>query len=321
MIEFENPYVLLLIIPAWALLLWGHKSFLYSKIYSLRNPMARVVRPRKLKRRRLGTLALKLAVSALLVISLSGPYLIRTKVVEKELTSELEQVLKAGRPAVVICLDVSGSMADPFPGGVKIQVAKEVINRFLDLIPEGVDVGLIAFSHSVVEEVAPTEDRSLVREALAKLKAEGGTMYTYPLTSALNYLMAYRVLNLSTMVIFVTDGMPGDQYRPLLQKFVKWGVPIYTVYIGSGQGASETEFMASKTGGRMFTAESADELRAIFQDLVKEAKKLKVKSQVRLKFRKEVKVREPLSWMFSSLAALLFLALSFKRYQISKLTP
>ena len=282
----------------------------------------RAINVREKATRRTATLAIKLLIVVLLTISLSGPYLVKSKVLEEEVTGEVRQLLKVGRPVVMICIDVSGSMADTMPGGVKIDVAKQVIAKFLSELPGNVSVGLIAFSHSIVAEVPPTQDRERVKAALNGLRAEGGTMYTYPLSTALNYLKAYRILNVSTMLIFVTDGVPADpEYRSLLDDFVEWRIPIYTVYIGAGQGVEETELMASRTGGKTFTAGSADKLRDVFRSLTKEAGKLKVKVQARLKLRKEIRVKEPISWVLLGISAALFTILSLIRYKLSKLTP
>ncbi len=204
-------------------------------------------------------LLLKVVVLAVLVAMVLSPTINVKRKVALNSTKELRFHIRLGRPSVVLAVDVSGSMRERIPGGVKIEAAKKALRNFLRELNESVDVGLIAFSGSVVNQVPITSNRKAVLRVIDEMRPLGGTMYTNPLMTALSWLRPYRYLNLSCALIFVTDGYPADpRYRVLLKDFSKDKIPIYVLYIGPGgdRGEEEAKYMASRTGGREYTVNS-----------------------------------------------------------------
>jgi Ca-activated chloride channel homolog len=76
---------------------------------------------------------------------------------------------------VILGIDVSGSMTAVDVSPTRLAAAKSAATTFLDQLPAGVRVGLIAFSSTPRTLVEPTADRQAVRTAIDALAAKGGT--------------------------------------------------------------------------------------------------------------------------------------------------
>jgi len=316
-VAFDKPALLLLAPLLAAALLacrWRCRG-MYGELYGFTNPMAWLA-PRRRRRGALG-LAAEMLVVVLVVAAAAQPYVERRVTVTRDVTASLEESVRVARPLLVVLLDVSGSMGDAVAGGVKIELAKEAVSNLLEGLPEGVDVALVAFNHHVDAAVPPTANRSLVYHVLERLRPGGGTMYTYPLESALSYVRPYRAFNASCMVVLVTDGLPADRgrYDDVLERLRSLGVPVYTVYIGPGgdAGEEETRRIASLTGGREYTAPDAATIAEAFREISRSAGARLVKSRVRIEISEEKKVRESLSAPLLAAALALYLALAYLR--------
>ena len=265
-------------------------------------PLSSVLRVRRAKRSLLGRALLAASVS-LLTASLLLPSAVVEVEEERPVSGEMELAYRVARPAVVLVVDVSGSMADEIPGGVKIEAAREAALRFVEGIPPGVDLGLVAFSDSVVASVPPTSDRGRVREVVEEMEPQGGTMYSFPLMSALSWVRGYRAFNASCAVVMITDGLPADvdEYRPLLDEFRRLGVPVHAVFVGppGGEGEGEIELIASRTGGRQETASTAGRLVEVLSSLSSKISetvaRVEVGGVVRVRVQREVRIWEPLA--------------------------
>ncbi len=247
-----------------------------SKKYYERNkfvhPLTRFIEDKPYMRRR-GILALELLMVLLFSLAVASPTISYTvtKTVEKQAATQLRV---PPRPALVIIIDTSGSMS-----GWKIEAAKQAIERLVEKMAslnKTVDIGLISFSHIVKLAIPPTDNVSEILRAIKELRAGGGTMYTYPLMTAYNWLSLYRHFNQTAIIVFATDGLPADreQYREVLKRLAAMGVKIYTVFIGrSPEGRRETEYMARLGHGKSYTAARATELVKVFEEIANQASK------------------------------------------------
>lgn len=323
MLRFENAHFLLATAPlALALVLYSHFHFhtrIAARLFRLENPMLKVVkRPRK-EGWRASTLILKLLLSAVLCTGLASPYLEVEKLRTLEAEAEVREVLKLAGPAVVIVVDVSGSMGEAIEGGEKISVAKSVISRFLDSLPANLSAGLIAFDHGIRLTVPVVRDLERVKSAVVKLEPGGGTMYTYPLSVALSMLKPYRAFNASCTVILVSDGLPADRglYDDLLREMSELNITVNTVYIGPGgdEGAAEMQRIARATGGQWFNAENAHQLSEVFERLSREIARAAASYTARVSVTERVAEKLDLSWCFLSASAVLFFLLLCARHR------
>jgi Ca-activated chloride channel family protein len=76
---------------------------------------------------------------------------------------------------IILTMDVSGSMMATDVAPSRLAAAKQAANNFVDQLPAGVKVGLVAFSTAPRTVVAPTTDRAAVHQGIANLQARGGT--------------------------------------------------------------------------------------------------------------------------------------------------
>ena len=319
LIYFENPLALFacpfIILIVLLLHYKGYK--LYRKYSSFEHPLTRFIKFKKRKKRRVLTLVLKLSLVIILSVALAGPYtIVKEKVKRSEVMYRLEI---ESHPAIIVVLDASGSMGDSIGEVEKIKAAKMAIERMLDLLPENIDVGLIVFSDDVRYSIPITEHREDILLELEKVISTGGTGYGPALSSAFSWLKPYKIFNVSCAVVFVTDGMPGDkpEYEYILQSFVDYNIPIYTIYIGpSGEpGEKETAWISELTGGKHYTAEKVRELVKAFESLGEEFQELMVKGEVSL----EVEVKKPLTWFFSFSVIILLALVWISRFLASRI--
>jgi len=322
MILLERPQLLALAVPLALLTVYAHFRLhgrLLPSLIRLENPMLKVAGGRGSGGRRLATLLLKLLLVALLSAALASPYVRVERVVERSVEAEVTDVLQVARPAAVVVIDVSGSMADRIPGGVKIEAAKSAVRRFLRGVPANVSLGLIAFDHEVVLAVPVTRNVEILERELERLQPRGGTMYTYPLQTALSMLRPYRALNASCAVIFVSDGLPADRglYDGVLREMRALNVSVHTVYVGPGNdpGAAEMRRIAELTGGRSYSVETAQELAEVLGELARTVSSMAAGYRARVTYRERVEERVDLSWALLSASTAALAALLYARYR------
>jgi Ca-activated chloride channel homolog len=76
---------------------------------------------------------------------------------------------------VVLAMDVSGSMQATDVNPSRLDAAKAAATTFVDQLPAGFRVGVVAFATDARIVLAPTSDRAQVHGAIANLTAGGGT--------------------------------------------------------------------------------------------------------------------------------------------------
>jgi len=315
--SFTQPAVLALLPVAVAVLLLARRRALntYASRHAYWNPLARHVEtptPRGSK----ATLPLALTIVTLALVAAANPVVTGYREVSLK-TGYTGSIHVPAAPGVVLVVDVSGSMS-----GVKLETAKKAMLRFIDLLNNTVDLGLIAFNTAVVTAVPPTRNRSAVRTAVEKLSAGGGTMFTYPLTTAYNWLEVYREYKLPAIVVMATDGLPADiaEYKLVVREMAKAGIKAYTIFIGTSPvGIRETRFIAGETGGKQYTASQVGSLVHVLEKIAGETNRIvaNVTVKTRVTVRKEYRVSlAPYLYLASTL---LIAALSYLRYRASRL--
>jgi Ca-activated chloride channel family protein len=291
---------------------------MYPRLYAFRyrHTLVSVIMRRFPVRRRRSSMAMKIAIAVLLSIAVAQPYIVTKEKIYIE-SKEISELRFNARPALVVILDTSGSMR-----GIKLETAKTVITEFFERLSPSIDVGFMDFADSIKQAIAP-DNRSDVVKAVKEARAGGGTMYSYPLKAALSWLKPYRELNVSTSVVFISDGMPGDlmEYRSLLKDFKSLEIPIYTVFIGEESGGiNEMKLMANTTGGEAYIAKTVDRLAELLNNALEKAAQSIQKVEVKTRITKTVDVYTPLSSIFLACAAMLYLVYRFTVYRFSGVT-
>jgi Ca-activated chloride channel family protein len=77
--------------------------------------------------------------------------------------------------SVLLAMDVSGSMKATDVTPTRLDAAREAARAFIDQLPAGIRVGIVAFASRPVTLVAPTDDRAQLDDALDGLRALDGT--------------------------------------------------------------------------------------------------------------------------------------------------
>ncbi len=173
---------------------------------------------------------------------------------------------------LLIILDTSSSMAEPFEDSTKIQVAKRVLDELVGTIPDGTNVGLRIFGGCQVSKLlVPLKpiDRAALRAKIQAIETGGPTPIAYALEQAKeDFDGAYG----PDLIILVTDGMetchgdPVKAARDLLASGYDLKIHVVGFDIGSLPKAREQlKEIAAATGGLYFDAQSSADLRQALQ--------------------------------------------------------
>jgi Ca-activated chloride channel homolog len=248
-VSFSHPLLLgvLLLVPAAAVAWWlvQRRRMRYAVRFTNVEVLAGLLPPRSW-RRHVAPLLFLLAIAALCV-AVARPH------VKRNVASD--------RAAVILVLDVSGSMQAQDVKPTRLVAAQKALHTFLAKVPTRVRVGLVLFAAEAQVATPPTSDHALVGRAVdaaGYLEGFGGTAIGDALATAVRLgqeitggsttaapadrsLAALRVAaarKSSTLVsiLFLSD---GHQTRGLLQPLEgaalakQAGFPVYTVSLGT----------------------------------------------------------------------------------------
>jgi Ca-activated chloride channel family protein len=184
----------------------------------------------------------------------------------------------------VIAIDISSSMGttDVLPN--RLIVAREEAKNFVDILPVGVEVGVIGFSGDAV--VLQTPDSSKIKAKMALDEIEFGEVQGTNIYNAL--LSANKIFGVTQMksIILISDGQLNVGDTPQILSYIsRNNLIVNTVAIGTGEGGL-TEFnmvskvdedflksLAFNSGGEFFRVEDEGDLESSFEKLVVETNK------------------------------------------------
>jgi Ca-activated chloride channel family protein len=191
------------------------------------------------------------------------------------------------RATVVLAIDVSLSMEAVDVEPDRITAARRSAVQFIDRLPEGFAVGLVSFSGSAAVVVPPTQDHEAVAEAARGLQLGPSTAIGEAVFASLEAVRSVPVQAgdepSPARVVLLTDGTNtvGRGVGEAAQAAREQGVPVSTISFGTADGVVEVEgqlvpvpvdvqamqTLALDTGGAAFTAESGEELDAVYEDI------------------------------------------------------
>jgi VWFA-related protein len=167
---------------------------------------------------------------------------------------------------VVLVVDRSGSMEEED----RIGGLKRAVRSFLEKLPEGSKVSVIAFGSDVDRLTDFTTDRAQVQQAVDALKPEGATRFYDAVAEALQMLdreSGRRV------VLALTDGEDTFSQTATLESVIasgqRLGLPVYTLGLGTEEEIESGDLrrLATATRGQYYPARNSDELRAIYEQI------------------------------------------------------
>jgi len=185
----------------------------------------------------------------------------------------------ARHATVVLLVDVSGSMSARDVEPTRLDAATAAMRTFLDRLPPSVDVGLVDFSTEPEILQRPTADRDLVRERLGYLVPEAGTAIGDALATAAT--LFHRP---GGAIVLLSDGSQTRGRLGALQGAARArakGIRVDTIALGTPRGRVGygglyqpvppdpplMHAIAKATGGRSFTAPTAERLTQIYAHL------------------------------------------------------
>jgi Ca-activated chloride channel family protein len=134
--------------------------------------------------------------------------------------------------AIVLCIDTSGSMSATDVSPTRSDASHDAALAFINGVPDGTRIGLVAFSAAAFPLGPLTDDRDLARDALGRLPApNGGTA----IGDALNVAAQLLPRGGRRAIVLVTDGVNNAGSDPLevASLLGGQGISIFTVGIGT----------------------------------------------------------------------------------------
>ena len=206
-----------------------------------------------------------------------------------------------GRATVMLVLDVSGSMRQNDIQPSRLLAAEEAALRFIDRQKSSNQIGVVAFSGFAQLIQAPTTNTDLLTKAIRSLNTGRRTAIGEGIVTALETITdfdqsggvqpapigqgEYR----PDIIVLLTDGVSNAGIDPLeaAGQARDNQVRIYTIGYGTKNGSSgqfrrgrngpfgmnfgidekSLQDIATMTGGKYYTASSADELQQVFDSL------------------------------------------------------
>lgn len=153
----------------------------------------------------------------------------------------------------VLVLDASLSMR----GGGKFESAVTAAKAYLDAAPSDVEIGLVTFSGSIHDEIAPSGDRDRVRTALDAIELGRGTNVFDAMQQGLSLLGEDGAGSL----LLLSDGADTDSTHTANQVMAtaeQAGVVIDVVSLTSNQHTAGLAAIAESTAGKVVPADSTD---------------------------------------------------------------
>jgi hypothetical protein len=196
---------------------------------------------------------------------------------------------------ILAVVDVSGSMAAPFPGpdgSSKLDLALQAAAAGLQFYPDTTVVGLWSFSEDMSattdhQELVPLTPlsapggggREALEQAMTALRAvpDGGTgLYDTTLAAVRAVRAGWDPARVNAVVLLTdgddtdADGIGLDQLLSTLRSEGASGqpVPVITIAYGDSAGAESLAAISAATGGATYQASDPTRIRDVFLDAV-----------------------------------------------------
>ena len=193
---------------------------------------------------------------------------------------------------VVLAIDTSLSMEATDVAPSRISAAKDAASRFLDTVPDGVAVGVVGFDGQARQLIAPTDRLDAVRRVIEGADLGEGTAIGEAVFVSLEAIAATAddaeragVELQPGAIVLLSDGetTQGRSNEDAAAEAEAQGVEVNTIAFGTDAGFIEDPAtgsqvsvpvnrealaqLAESTGGDVLRAETADELRTVYEEL------------------------------------------------------
>ncbi len=184
-------------------------------------------------------------------------------------------LLKISRPHnVLLILDISGSMKSPLGGKPRIDIAKRVLNKYIDSLPRDMKIGFVIYGKSScgddsVELVAPIGrvSRSALKSRINSLTPKGLTPIAMTLNKSIEYFKGFEKDN--NNLILISDGAESCGGNPFqaIRAIKESAINPEVVVIGLGVNRSTRQQLskiAGLSGGVYADVKSEDDFVKAF---------------------------------------------------------
>src|SRR4051812_5046088 len=200
------------------------------------------------------------------------------------------------KASIMLATDVSGSMTATDVSPNRLVAAKQAARAFLDKVPEKVNVGVMAFNKTPTVLATPTTDREVARDAIAKMKASGGTASGEAIATSVTALRTNPTATSGdkngqpppAAIVLLSDGKStsGRDAIAAAKAAGNAGIRVYTVALGTPNGKITVKrrngatttvtvppdpqaltAIAQASGADSFTAQTTDRLSAVYEKL------------------------------------------------------
>lgn len=191
------------------------------------------------------------------------------------------------RATIVMAIDVSISMDATDVRPSRLASAKQAAISFAELLPERINLGLVAFAGSARVLVSPTTDRSMVTAAIERLELSESTAIGDGVLASLDAIEsvpdAVDGQPVPAHILLLSDGetQVGTPNQLAAEAARDAGVPVTTIAFGTPQGVisyqgqtvpvavnhADLRALADETGGSSFEAATTEELESVYRDI------------------------------------------------------
>lgn len=198
------------------------------------------------------------------------------------------------RATIMLVLDTSASMTATDVAPSRLEAAEARARAFVEELPDDVQVGVVTFNGGASLAVAPTKDRARLLAGISDLQVGGGTATSDGIRTALDAIASVPKEDgdsaTPAAIVLMSDGTPtigsgfADPMADAEQAAADArtaGVPIETIAFGTPDGTVQVEGrtvdvpvdadamarIAEASGGRTFTAETADQLGSVYDEI------------------------------------------------------
>jgi Ca-activated chloride channel family protein len=273
---FLSPWWLLLLVPVLVLAVayvWQQRRRSRYAVRFASLPMLERLAPRRPGWRRHVPAALLLLAFVGLALAVARP--------------EAEVRVPRKNATVIVAIDVSISMRATDVEPNRLQAASAAARRFVEGLPDEINVGLVTFSGSTAVRAAPTTDHEEVENALSSLTLSTRTAIGEGVFTSLGEIAAtaatYGQKKVPATVVLLSDGTntTGRTPQEAAAAAREAGVPVSTIAYGTQTGTVELDgqlipvpvdtetlaTLAEETDGRAYTAQTSDELNGVYDDI------------------------------------------------------
>ena len=208
---------------------------------------------------------------------------------------------------IMLAIDTSDSMKATDVDPSRLAAAVTAAKSFIADLPATFSVGIVSADASPEVIVAPSTDHQAVSVALDRLATSPGTALGEAIFTALNALPAAKPATTTAptktpaaSIVLLSDGKSttGRSDAEAIAAAKAANVPVSTIAFGTANATVESagqtvdvpvdssalEAIATGSGGKFFTAATADQLRAVYADINADVKTVPIDRSVAVPF-------------------------------------